>query len=407
MAHATTSKGGRFVVSNPTDPIASLKPMTADIVPITDAERQGRIDKARRLMGETKIDAIVIEATGSTMFYYTGVRWRPSERNFAVIIPAKGDLIWVCPKFEEERAHEVVRFGADIRTWEEEESPYAVFAKAFGDLGIAGGRIGIEEQVRFLTFDGIRKEAPHAAYVSADPITIPCRSIKSAAEIALMQKANDITVAAYKVAISMLREGMTKQEFQRNATAAHAALGVEGSISASFGEQSSLPHGSVKPRGVREGDIVLMDGGCSVDGYRSDISRTIVWGKPSAEQLRVWDVEIRSQRAAFEAARPGVPHEEIDAAARRVQVAAGYGPGYKLPGLPHRTGHGIGLDGHEWTYLVKGNTDPVVPGMCFTNEPMIVIPGEFGVRQEDDMYITETGAKYFTEPSESIDKPFK
>lgn len=401
------STGSSSTGSTQPNPIAELKPMTGGIVPITDQERQSRLDKARRLMGEAKIDAIVIEATGSSMYYFTGVRWGPSERNFAVVIPARADLVWLSPKFEEDRAQEMVRFGRDIRTWEEDECPYALFAGIFSDLGISHGRIGIEEQVRFFTFDGIRRQAPHATYVSADPVTIPCRSVKSPAEIALMQRANDITVQAYKVAISMLREGMTKQDFQRNATAAHTALGVQGSIGASFGEQSSLPHGSDRPRQLREGDIVLMDGGCLVEGYRSDISRTIVFGQPTAEQLRVWDAEIRSQRAAFEAARPGVPHQDIDAAARRVQAAAGFGPGYRVPGLPHRTGHGIGLDVHEWTYLVKGNTDPVQPGMCFTNEPMIVIPGRYGIRQEDAMYITENGARFFTEPSESIDRPFR
>jgi Xaa-Pro dipeptidase len=204
----------------------------------------------------------------------------------------------------------------------------------------------------------------------------------------------------------MMKEGMTKEDFSANTAAAFAALGVSGGASASFGEQSSLPHGSIKPRTLREGDIVLMDGGCSVGGYQSDVSRTVVFGKPNQRQRDVWEVEQRAQLAAFHAAKPGVPHEDVDAAARKVLVAAGFGPGYKLPGLPHRTGHGIGMDGHEWTYLVKGNKALIRPGNCFTDEPMIVIPGEFGVRLEDDLHIIENGAKWFTQPSPSIEKPF-
>jgi Xaa-Pro dipeptidase len=386
-------------------PLARLKPMTEGIVPISDEERLARQEKARRLMIENGIDAVIIEG-GSSMFYFTGTRWGHSERTFACVIPARGEMAWICPKFEEDRALEVIRFGKDVRTWEEDESPYKLFAGLFNEKGITTGRIGFEERLRFFISEGIRKEAPALEYVSADPVTIGCRSIKSPAEITLMQKANDVTVEAYKAAIAMLREGMSKGDFRSNASAAFAALGFSGGIGASFGEQSSLPHGSVKPRPLREGDVVLMDGGCGVEGYRSDVSRTIVYGKPTDKQLRVWTLEVEAQMAAYHAAGPGVPHEEVDAAARKVIVDAGYGPGYKVPGLPHRTGHGIGLDGHEWTYLVKGNTEPMRPGMCFTNEPMIVIPGEFGIRQEDDMHITEDGVKWFTHPSPSIDQPF-
>jgi Xaa-Pro dipeptidase len=274
------------------------------------------------------------------------------------------------------------------------------------DRGLRTGRVGIEERVRFFVYDGLRRQAPGLDFVSADPVTIGCRSIKSPAEIALMQRANDITVEAYKAALAMLKEGMTKGDFSANAAAAFSALGTSGGIGASFGEQSSLPHGSIKPRTLKEGDVILMDGGCGIEGYRSDVSRTVVFGKPIKKQLDVWNLEKKAQLAAFKAAKAGAPHEAVDAAARKVITAAGYGPGYKIPGLPHRTGHGIGLDGHEWTYLVKGNKAPIQPGMCFTNEPMIVIPGEFGVRLEDDMYITEGGAKWFTEPSPSIERPF-
>jgi Xaa-Pro dipeptidase len=386
-------------------PISRLKPMTAGIVPITDDERRARMEKARKLMAENKIDAMVIEG-GTGLVYFTDVSWWLSERVLAWILPAKGEMAWVCPKFEEDRARELIRFGADIRTWEEDESPYKAITKVFEDRGIRSGRVGIEERVRFFVYDGLRKEAPGLEFVTADPVTVGCRSIKSPAEIALMQRANDITVEGYKAAIAMLKEGMTKGDFSANASAAFRALGASGGIGASFGEQSSLPHGSIKPRTLRDGDVVLMDGGCSVDGYQSDVSRTVVFGKPTRKQRDVWEVQKRAQLAAFNAAKPGVPHEDVDAAARKVITAAGFGPGYKLPGLPHRTGHGIGMDGHEWTYLVKGNKAPIKPGMCFTDEPMIVIPGEFGVHLEDDIHITEDAAKWFTEPSPSLEKPF-
>lgn len=386
-------------------PIGRLKPQTAGIVRISDDERRARMDKARRLMAENGIAAMLIEG-GTGLLYFTDVGWWMSERVFAWILPAKGEMAWVCPKFEEDRARELIRFGTDIRTWEEDESPYKAIARVLADRGLRTGRVAVEERVRFFVFDGLRREAPGLEFISADPVTIGCRSIKSPAEIALMQRANDITVEAYKAALAMLREGMTKGDFSANASAAFRALGVSGGISASFGEQSSFPHGSIKPRTLREGDIILMDGGCGVGGYQSDVSRTVVFGKPSPRQREVWELEKRTQAAAFRAARPGAAHEDVDAAARRVLTEAGFGPGYKLPGLPHRTGHGIGMDGHEWTYLVKGNKAPLVPGMCFTNEPMIVIPGEFGVRLEDDMRITEDGAEWFTQPSPSIERPF-
>ncbi|HYA49150.1 MAG TPA: Xaa-Pro peptidase family protein [Burkholderiales bacterium] len=387
-------------------PIGRLKPMTAGIVPISDAERLARMEKARRLMAENGLEALIIEG-GTGLVYFTDVSWWLSERVLAWVLPARGEMAWVCPKFEEDRARELIRFGAgDVRTWEEDESPYKAIARVLADRGLRTGRIGIEERVRFFVFDGLRKEAPGFDSVSADPVTVGCRSVKSPAEIALIQRANDITVEAYKAAIAMLKEGMSKGDFGANAAAAFRALGAPGGIGASFGEQSSLPHGSIKPRTLREGDVVLMDGGCNVGGYQSDVSRTVVFGRPNQRQREVWELEQRAQLAAFAAAKPGVPHEDVDAAARKVLVAAGYGPGYKLPGLPHRTGHGIGMDGHEWTYLVRGNKAPIRPGMCFTDEPMIVIPGEFGVRLEDDFHVTEDGAAWFTHPSPSIEKPF-
>lgn len=402
---AAAAAGQARPAAKPDSPLSRLKPMTGGVVPITDEERLSRQDRARRLMVENGLDAILVEG-GTSLEYFAGVNWWLSERTFVWILPVKGEMAWVCPKFEEDRALELIRFGRDMRTWEEDENPSLAIARVFADRGLRTGRVGVEERLRFFIFDGVRRAAPGLTFTGADPVTVGCRSIKSAAEIALMQRANDITVEAYKAALAMLREGMTKGEFGANAQAAFAALGVSGGIGASFGEQTAFPHGSSKPRALREGDVVLMDGGCSVESYSADVSRTIVFGRPTPRQHEVWELEKRAQRAAFEAARPGATHEAVDAAARGVIEGAGYGPGYRVPGLPHRIGHGIGLDGHEWTYLVKGNKAPLEPGMCFTNEPTIVIPGEFGVRLEDDMVITESGARWFTQPSPTIEKPF-
>ena len=385
--------------------IRNLRPMTDGTLPISDDERRGRMDTARRLMVEHGIDAIYMEG-GSSLFYYTGVRWGNSERMFAMVLPARGEPAYISPKFEEERARELIRFGDDIRTWEEDESPYERVAQIFRDRGIATGRIGMEERVRFFLHDGIRQAAPSAEYVSADPVTIGCRVTKSAAELALMQRANDVTIAAYKATIVTLHEGMTKAEFRDNSVAAHRALGVQGGIGANFGESTAYPHGSIQPRHLRDGDVVLMDGGCKVDGYTSDISRTIVFGTPTARQREIWHLEREAQDAALAAAKVGVPCEEVDAAARKVLVDAGFGPDYKVPGLPHRTGHGIGLDGHEWVNLVRGNNAPLAPGMCFSDEPMIAIYGEFGIRLEDCFCMTDDGPKLFTAQSPSIEQPF-
>ena len=387
------------------DAIKQLKPMTDGIVPIKDEERWERVRKAQRLMLENGIGAIFLEP-GTSSFYYTGFKTWISERMIALVIPAKGDLAWITPKFEEDRMREIIRFGSDIRTWEEDESPYAVAAGIFKDRGVRTGKIGIEERVRFFLFDGLRKETSGLEYVSADPITAGCRMYKSPTEIALMQRANDITLAAYKATVASLREGMNPGELSGVCSQAHRALGASGGASANFGPASAFPHGSSQPQKLKEGDVILMDGGCSVDGYQSDISRTVVFGTPSKRQREIWDLARRSQDAAFAAAKVGTTCESVDAAARKVIVDAGFGPGYKVPGLPHRTGHGIGLDGHEWTNLVGGNMTTLQPGMCFSNEPTVAIPGEFGVRHEDCMYITENGPVFFTKQSKSIDEPF-
>ena len=387
--------------------IRALRPMTAGIVPISTAERQTRLEKARRLMAENRIDAIILEG-GSSMFYFTGVRWGLSERPFVAVIPAKGDLAWVSPGFEEARARELIELGGrDLRTWQEDESPYRLIAQILKDRGVTTGRVGVEERLRFFVFNGVRKEAAALDYVSADPITAGCRMIKSPAEIALMQRANDMTIAAYKAGLATLREGMTQGDLRNNILAAYRALGAQGGVVAvSFGTYTAFPHGSITPQKLKEGDVVQIDDGCNVDGYQSDITRTVVFGKPTKRQIDVWNLEHRAQAAAFEAAKVGVSCEAVDAAARKVITDAGFGPDYKVPGLPHRTGHGIGLDGHEWTNFVRGNKTPLQPGMCFSDEPMITIYGEFGIRLEDCLYITDSGAKFFTQPSPAIDRPF-
>jgi len=400
-------QSGGDVAANVPESIRALRPMTEGIVPITDEERKARIEKARKLMAENRIDAIYLEG-GSSLFYFTGVRWGLSERPFVAVIPAKGELAWVCPAFEEARARELVKAkDADVRTWEEDESPYKLVAQILKDRGVSAGRVGVEERLRFFIFNGVKKEAPAIDYVSADPISAGCRMIKSPTEIALMQRANDMTIAAYKAGLATLREGMTQGDLRNNILAAYRAIGATGGVVAvSFGEYTAFPHGSITPQKLREGDVVQIDDGCNVDGYQSDITRTVVFGKPTTRQIDVWNLEKRAQAAAFAAAKPGVPCEAVDTAARKVITDAGFGPGYKVPGLPHRTGHGIGLDGHEWTNFVRGNKTLLQPGMCFSDEPMIAIYGEFGIRLEDCLYITDGGAKFFTQPSPAIDQPF-
>jgi Xaa-Pro dipeptidase len=386
-------------------PIASLHPLGPPVMPITDEERRARIEKARRLMTENGIGAIFLEG-GTSMFYYTGVRWGNSERTFGVVIPAKGELAWVTPAFEEQRARELIKFSNDVRTWQEDQSPYRVIAQIIRDRGAATGKIGMEERVRFFIFDGVRQELPTAQFVSATPVTAGCRMIKSPAEIAFMQRANEITLQAIGAAFKTLKEGMTQQQLSANVGEATTHLGGVGDGAlVIFGKYTAFPHGSVQPQKLHEGDVVLIDAGCTVDGYTSDITRTTVFGKPTQRQRDVWETEKRAQSAAFAAAQIGATCESVDTAARKVITAAGFGPDYKVPGLPHRTGHGIGLDGHEWTNFVRGNTTTIQPGMCFSDEPTIVSYGEFGIRLEDCLHITETGPKFFTPQSPSIEKP--
>ena len=388
--------------------LRALRPMTDGVVPISIPERRARIEKAKRLMSAAKIDALVLTG-GTSMEYFTGMRWGTSERLLAAIIPVRGSAFLVTPKFEEERAMEQAHSGplgsdAQVFAWEEDESPYALIAKGFRDRGLSTATVGIEETVKFVFQDGIAKALPNGRLVSGTPISAGCRTVKDAHEIALMEHASKVTLAAYEAAYKALTDGMTQSQFQELVQDAHRRLGYEGSAGAQVGEFSALPHGSVKPQIIREGSIVLIDGGCKVEGYCSDISRTFVLGKATQRMKDVFDIELRAQSAALAAAKPGVPCEAVDAAARKLIADNGFGPGYKY--FTHRVGHGMGMDGHEWPYLVKGNTLPMVPGMTFSDEPGIYIPGEFGIRLEDDMVITETGARLLTPQSRSLEQPF-
>jgi Xaa-Pro dipeptidase len=384
-----------------------LKPLTTDIVPISPVEREARIAKAQRLLTENKMDALLIDA-GTSLNYFTCVSWWPSERTMVAIIPAKGEVKYVCPAFEEARLREHITIGKEVYVWQEDESPYRLISRVLKESGTVFGNIGIEEQTRFFIVDGLKKEAPHLNTLSGDPVSIPCRMIKSPAEIKLMQKASDITLAAIKHSMSLLKEGMSQNELSSIILKAQTDLGGRADFSLClFGNSSSFPHGSSKPQLLKKGDIVLVDCGCGVEGYNSDITRTIVFGmEPTKRQKEIWALEKEAQEAGFAAAKIGMPCEDVDTAARNVIMKAGFGPGYQLPGLPHRTGHGIGMDGHEWGNMVKGNKKLLEAGMCFSIEPTISIVGEFGVRLEDCVYMTDEGPKWFSKTSKSIEEPF-
>ncbi|MGA7615890.1 MAG: Xaa-Pro peptidase family protein [Thermoanaerobaculia bacterium] len=396
-------------------PIASLHSMKERATPINAEERRGRIEKARRLMTGEKIDALVL-TPGTSLLYFTGIRWWGGERLFACVVPRKGDPFFVCPFFEEERAREQIAEGpfggakADVRTWQEDESPYALVANGLKDRSLATGKIGIDETAKFVFSDGIAAAAPQARVVSGTPVTAGCRMIKDAHELALMQLANDATLKVYAAVYHSMEPGMTQHDFARLIGLAYDRVGFPGEASVQTGEYTALPHGSRTPQVIGEGTIIMVDDGCTVEGYKSDITRTFVLGKATEKMKKVFGIVRRAQDAALKAAKPGAPLESIDAAARKVIVDAGYGPGFKY--FSHRLGHGIGMDGHEWPYLVKNDmfgwktSIAAEPGMTFSDEPGIYIPGEFGVRLEDDMVITEEGARLFTPQSESLEKPF-
>lgn len=388
--------------------IAALRSRRDEVKPITLEERAARQERARQLMRENNLSAILL-TQGTSLVYFTGIDWWGGERLFAMVLPAKGDAFYVAPAFEEGRAREQIALGPngknpDVRVWQEDESPYARVAQGLGDRGIAGGTIGYEETIKFVFTDNIRKAASGATFTSATPVTAGCRMVKSAHEIELMRLAAKVTLAAYEATYRSMKAGMTQKDVEKMVENAHRQLGFEGGADAQVGEYSAFPHGSIAPQEIREGTIVLMDGGCSVEGYASDISRTFVLGKPSEKMKQVFEIVHRAQSAALAAAKPGVEAGSVDAAARKVITDAGYGPDYKY--FTHRLGHGMGMDGHEWPYLVRGNTTKLQPNMTFSDEPGIYIRGEFGIRLEDDMHILEDGSELFTPQSPSLEDPF-
>jgi Xaa-Pro dipeptidase len=387
--------------------IAALQSMRGRVRPIEIAERQARLERARELMRRHKLDAVLLTG-GSSLLYFTAAHWGQSERFFAVLIPARGNCLCVCPSFEEGRAREQLERGplADARvlTWAEDENPYRALTSGMRSIGMSTAILGVDERTPFVFTDAIAKAAPQLKIASATPVTAGCRMLKSPHEVELMRIANQATLQVYEAVYKALAPGMTQAQAGALIAAAYDRIGFRGGASVEVGSSSSLPHGSAAAQIIREGQPVMIDDGCTVEGYNSDITRTFVYGTASDEMKRVFDVVHRAQKAALQTARPGIECQAVDAAARKVLGDAGYGPGYKY--FAHRLGHGIGLDGHEWPYLVRGNTLPLAAGMTFSDEPGIYLPGKFGIRLEDDIYITPDGAKFFTPPSASLEHPF-
>ncbi len=380
--------------------------MTGGVQPIAVAEYQARVAKAQRLLREQGIDALYLD-TSTNLRYFTGIPLNLTERLHGAVIPAEGEIAYLSPAFEEPKTRTLLQFGADIRCWEEHEDPTALVIETVRSKGYQCGTLALDPQAPFFTVDGLRRAGNSFGFINGSSITAACRMVKSAAEVALMQVAMDITLAVHQAAARCMAPGLTTLEVQAFVDAAHRRLGGQpASRAVQFGEATAYPHGVPYPQTLVDGDMVLVDIGCFVEGYRSDITRTYVLGTPTARQREIWELEQRAQLAGFQAAVLGAPCEAVDAAARGVIVAAGFGPGYKVPGLPHRTGHGIGMDVHEESFMVKGNKTPIAAGMCFSDEPMICIYGEFGVRLEDIITMTETGARWFTEPCRSVDDPF-
>jgi Xaa-Pro dipeptidase len=388
--------------------LAQLRSRKGEATPITREERHERQERARQLMSENALDAILL-MEGTSLRYFTGIRWWGGERAFALVLPAKGAAFYVCPAFEEGRAREQIASAPDgeqpdVRVWQEDESPYLRIAQGLKERGIASGKLGLEETVRFVFADGIAKAASQATIASATPVTAGCRMIKNAHEIASMRLAAQVTLAAYQAAYLAVKDGMTQPQLEALVQKAHERLGFPGGADVQVGEFSAFPHGSVAPQVVHEGTIVLLDGGCAVEGYQSDITRTYVLGKASDKMKSVFDIVLRAQSAALAVARPGAECGSVDAAARKVVMDGGFGPDYKY--FTHRLGHGLGMDGHEWPYLVRGNLTKLQANMTTSNEPGIYIRGEFGIRIEDDMHITESGAELFTPQPRSLEDPF-
>ena len=386
--------------------LARMAPMTQGAVPITVAELRQRVARAQALMREQGVDALYLD-TSTNLRYFTGVALTLTERLHGAVIPAEGEVAYLSPAFEEPKTREYLRFGGDIRCWEEHEDPTALVIEIVRSKGYESGTIAVDPATPFFTVDGLRRAGNRFSFASASSITAACRQVKSPAEIALMQVAMDITLAVQKAAARCMRIGITTGEVQGFLDAAHRKLGGQpASRAVQFGEATAYPHGVPYPQTLVDGDMVLVDTGCFVEGYRSDITRTYVFGNPTPRQREIWDLERRAQQAGFDAAVLGAPCEAVDKGARAVIEAAGFGPGYKVPGLPHRTGHGIGMDVHEEAFMVRGNMTPIAPGMCFSCEPMICIYGEFGVRLEDIIFMTAEGARWFTQPCHSVDDPF-
>ncbi len=403
-AAALTGAAGMGVSrAQPEDPIEGLTNQLEGVDPIAPSEYVRRQEQARRLMAGQGVEALFVEG-GSSLYYFTGVRWGRSERTFGVVIPRRGRPGFVCPAFEEGRARESIDdAGAEVRTWQEHESPFQVVAGILKDRAAASGKVGVEPSTRFFIVDGFRRAAPAVDWVSGKAVSDGCRMAKSDTELALMRRANEITKRAYKAAAGGLREGMTPAQLNERISEAHRRMGTRGGALVLFGPAAAFPHGTRETRRLKEGDVVLLDGGCKVHGYSSDVTRTLVFGEPSQRQRQIWGVVRRAQEKALRAARPGLACQELDRIARREIEEAGFGSGYRV--FTHRLGHGIGLDGHEEPYLVEGNTLAMRPGMTFSNEPGIYLPGELGVRHEDIMVITEEGAEFLGPASESIERP--
>lgn len=397
-AHAPAA----FAATSPEE----LSNLAASAVPIGLEERLARIAKVQRLMLAAGIGAILVEP-GSSLVYFTGIEWWRSERMTAALIPVEGDAIVITPFFEAPSIRESLSVPAEIRTWNEDENPLSLAADWLKERKLDRRPVAIEETVRNFIVDGLQRALPDVRIVSGASVVRGCRMHKSAAEIALMKTATDITIAAFRHAAPRIQKGMTPSDIGRMIQAATTAMGGTSDLPlVLLGEASAYPHGSGKPQQVREGEVVLIDGGCTVHGYTSDISRTFVFGEPDKAQREVWAHVHRGQEIAFEAARIGAAAGSVDDKVRAWYTGLGYGPGYRLPGLSHRTGHGIGMDGHEPVNLVHGETTALQPGMCFSNEPGIYIPGSFGIRLEDCFHMTPDGPRWFSMPPPSIDNPF-
>jgi Xaa-Pro dipeptidase len=383
-----------------------LKPLGSRVKPITSEEYQARVGLAQRLLATQRpvLDAVFV-APGTSLFYFTGVHWRPSERLLGLLIPQKGEPLVVCPAFEEARFHEQLRIPAEVHVWQEDESPTKLAASALADRGLRTGRIGVEEATMFTFYDHLRQAAPGFEFTSADPVTIACRGVKSAHEQDLMRLACEATCDVYRAVFASLKEGMSQNDVSNLVEAGYAKMGLRGDALVLFGTAAARPHGTLRPQTLREGDVVLIDDGCKVEGYSSDVTRTGVFGKPTEKMQQTFEIVRRAQDAALGAARKGRLSGTVDDAARGVITSAGYGPDYKF--FTHRLGHGIGLDGHEHPYLVRGSKTNLMPGMTFSNEPGVYIPGEFGIRCEDLMVIAEDGPAQLLTPSfqVSLEKP--